>query len=101
MAYPKAKLKSSGDKASSSFRPIWIGKLSDKCLAVRNQKHLVYGFFVTSLWLQCSLGFLPATLCMKSPWEFVMVYPVSSLHHSWKSNSGRHTVSRVVLNVQP
>jgi hypothetical protein len=32
MAYSKAKLKSSGDKASPCFRPFWIGKLSDKCL---------------------------------------------------------------------
>jgi hypothetical protein len=31
MAYSKAKLKSSGDKASPCFRPFWIGKLSDKC----------------------------------------------------------------------
>jgi hypothetical protein len=27
MAYSKAKLKSSGDKASSCFRPFWIGQL--------------------------------------------------------------------------
>jgi hypothetical protein len=32
MAYSKAKLKSSGDKASPCFRPFWIGKLSDRCL---------------------------------------------------------------------
>jgi hypothetical protein len=30
MAYFKAKLKSSDDKASTYFRPIWVGKLSDK-----------------------------------------------------------------------
>jgi hypothetical protein len=35
MACSKAKLKSSGDKASPSFRPFWIGKLSDKCLPIR------------------------------------------------------------------
>jgi hypothetical protein len=35
MAYSKAKLKSSGDKASPCFRPFWIGKLSDKCLPIR------------------------------------------------------------------
>jgi hypothetical protein len=33
MAYSKAKLKSSGDKASPCFRPFWTGKLSDKCSA--------------------------------------------------------------------
>jgi hypothetical protein len=32
MAYSKAKLKSSGDRASPCFRPFWIRKLSDKCL---------------------------------------------------------------------
>jgi hypothetical protein len=35
MAYSKAKLKSSGDKASPCFRPFWIEKLSDKCLPIR------------------------------------------------------------------
>jgi hypothetical protein len=35
MAYFKAKLKSSGDRASPCFRPFWIGKLSDKCLPIR------------------------------------------------------------------
>jgi hypothetical protein len=34
MAYPKAKFKSSGDKASPCFRPFWIGKLSDICLPI-------------------------------------------------------------------
>jgi hypothetical protein len=29
MAYSKAKLKSSGDKASPCFLPFWKGKLSD------------------------------------------------------------------------
>jgi hypothetical protein len=33
MAYSNAKLKSSGDRASY-FRPFWIGKLSDNCLAI-------------------------------------------------------------------
>jgi hypothetical protein len=35
MAYSKAKLKSSGNKASPYFRPFWIGKLSYKCLPIR------------------------------------------------------------------
>jgi hypothetical protein len=30
MAYPKEKLKSSGDKAAPCFRPFWIEELSDK-----------------------------------------------------------------------
>jgi hypothetical protein len=34
MAYCKAKLKRNGDKASSSFRPFWIGKLSEKYLPI-------------------------------------------------------------------
>jgi hypothetical protein len=42
MAYSKAKLESSGDKASACFRPFWIGKLSDKCLPVWS---LFYGSF--------------------------------------------------------
>jgi hypothetical protein len=32
MAYYKAKLKSSGDRASPYFKPFWIEKLSDKYL---------------------------------------------------------------------
>jgi hypothetical protein len=39
MAYSKAKLKSSGDKASPCFRPVWIGKLSDKCLPIRTSNN--------------------------------------------------------------
>jgi hypothetical protein len=34
MTYSRAKMKSSGDKASPSFRPFWIGKISDKCLPI-------------------------------------------------------------------
>jgi hypothetical protein len=34
MAYSKAKLKSSHDKAAPSFKPFWIGKLSNKCLSI-------------------------------------------------------------------
>jgi hypothetical protein len=34
MPYCKAKLKSSGVRASPCFRPFWIGKLSGKCLLV-------------------------------------------------------------------
>jgi hypothetical protein len=40
MAYSKAKLKSSGDRASPCFRPFWIGKLSDKCLPIRKADSL-------------------------------------------------------------
>jgi hypothetical protein len=35
MANSKAKLESSGVKASPCFRPFWIRKLSDKCVPVR------------------------------------------------------------------
>jgi hypothetical protein len=35
MAYSKAKLKSSGIKASPSLRPFWIRKLSDKYLPIQ------------------------------------------------------------------
>jgi hypothetical protein len=35
MTYSKAKLKSSGDNSSPGFRPLWIPKLSDKCLPVQ------------------------------------------------------------------
>jgi hypothetical protein len=35
MAYTKAKLESSGDKASPYFRSLWIGTLSDKFLHIR------------------------------------------------------------------
>jgi hypothetical protein len=34
MAYSKAKLKSSDEKASPCFRPFCIGKLSDKCFII-------------------------------------------------------------------
>jgi hypothetical protein len=34
MAYTKAKLKSGDYKASPCFRPLWIGKLSEKCLPI-------------------------------------------------------------------
>jgi hypothetical protein len=36
MAYSKAKLKSSGDKASPCFRPFWIGKLVAKIAERKN-----------------------------------------------------------------
>jgi hypothetical protein len=35
MAYSKAKLKSSGDKASPCFILFWIGKISEKCLRIQ------------------------------------------------------------------
>jgi hypothetical protein len=35
MAYSKAKLKSSGDRASPYFSPFWIGKLSEQFLPIR------------------------------------------------------------------
>jgi hypothetical protein len=50
MAYSKAKLKSSGDKASLYFIPVWIGNLSDKCLPIRTLmyvsfKHILIIYF--------------------------------------------------------
>jgi hypothetical protein len=42
MAYSKAKLKCSGDGTSPCFRPIWRGKLSDKCLPVIPIKFLLH-----------------------------------------------------------
>jgi hypothetical protein len=62
MAYSKAKLKSSGDKASSCFSPFWIGKLSDKCLPIQTF-HLFH------------MGF-PATA------EFFFVYAFNCFHDS-------------------
>jgi hypothetical protein len=48
MAYSKAKLKSSGDKASPCFRPFWIGKLSDRCLNLLKLLYLINNsYFVT------------------------------------------------------
>jgi hypothetical protein len=46
MAYSKAKLKSSCDKASPCFKPFWKGKLSEKCLHIQtllyvSLKHLL------------------------------------------------------------
>jgi hypothetical protein len=35
MAYSKAKLKSSGDKAPPCFRPFWIGKLSEPVIILK------------------------------------------------------------------
>jgi hypothetical protein len=51
MAYSKAKLKSSGDRASPCSRPIWIGKLSDKCLLLWTSlyvsfKHILINGFI-------------------------------------------------------
>jgi hypothetical protein len=45
MAYSKAKLKSSGDRASPCFRPFWIRKLSDKCLPVQNLPYCPFKHF--------------------------------------------------------
>jgi ABC-type branched-subunit amino acid transport system permease subunit len=42
MAYSKAKLKSSDDTASPYFRPFWIGKLSEKYLAIWTLLHVSF-----------------------------------------------------------
>jgi hypothetical protein len=42
MSYSKAKLKSSGDKASLCKRVFWIGKLSDEHLPIRTLLHISF-----------------------------------------------------------
>jgi hypothetical protein len=48
MAYSKAKLKSSGDKASHCFRSVWIGKLSDKGLPIQTLLYVSFKHILTS-----------------------------------------------------
>jgi hypothetical protein len=45
MAYSKVKLKSSGDKASTYFKPFRIGKQSDKCLPIWTVLYVLYVSF--------------------------------------------------------
>jgi hypothetical protein len=54
MAYSKAKLKSSGDKASPCFRPFWIGKLSAKCLPIQTLLYVCIGKHLSDLLTKCS-----------------------------------------------
>jgi hypothetical protein len=49
MAYSKAKLKSSSDKASHCFRPFWIRKLSDKCLPIQTLLYVSFKHILISL----------------------------------------------------
>jgi hypothetical protein len=49
MAYYRAKLKSSGNKASSCFKPFWIGKLSDKCLPIWTLLYVSFKHILISL----------------------------------------------------
>ena len=49
MTYSKAKLKSSGDKASPCFRLFLIGYLSDKCLPTRTLLHVSFRHIVVSI----------------------------------------------------
>jgi hypothetical protein len=49
MAYYKAKLKSSGDRASPCFRPFGIGKRSDKCLPARNLINVSFRHILISI----------------------------------------------------
>jgi hypothetical protein len=48
MAYSKAKLKSSGDKAYPCFRPFCIGKLSDKYLPIRSLLYVLFKHILIS-----------------------------------------------------
>jgi hypothetical protein len=45
----KAKLKSSGDKASPCFKPFWIGKLSDQYLPIRTLLYVSFKQILMSL----------------------------------------------------
>jgi hypothetical protein len=65
--YSKAKLKNSDDKTSPCFRPLWTGKLSDKCLPIRT---LLYVSFT------CVILFSPASL-MGTPNSMRMLYDTS------------------------
>jgi hypothetical protein len=49
MAYSKAKLKSSSEKASHCFRPFWIRKLSDKCLPIQTLLYISFKHILISL----------------------------------------------------
>jgi hypothetical protein len=49
MAYSKATLKNSGDKASPCFKPFWIVRPSDKCLPVLTLLCISFKRFVISL----------------------------------------------------
>jgi hypothetical protein len=49
MAYSKAKLKSSGDKASHCLRPFWKGKISDKCLPIQTLPYVSFKHILISL----------------------------------------------------
>jgi hypothetical protein len=49
MAYPKVKLKSSGDKTSPYFKSFWIGKLSDKCLPIQTLLYVSIKHILISL----------------------------------------------------
>jgi hypothetical protein len=55
MAYSKAKLKSSGDRASPCFRPFWIGNLSDKCLPIRTLLYVSFKHILINLDPLCGL----------------------------------------------
>jgi hypothetical protein len=71
MAYSKAKLKSSDDKASPCFRPFWIGKLSDKCLPIR-----------TLLYVSFKHIFISLTSFMGTPTSVRILYNTSLLTES-------------------
>jgi hypothetical protein len=49
MVYSKAKLKSGGDRASPCFRPLWIGKLSDKYLPAWTLVYLSFKHILINL----------------------------------------------------
>jgi hypothetical protein len=85
MTYSKAKLKSSGDRASHCFRPFWIGKLSHKCLPIRTLLYVSFKHILINL-----------TSFMGTPNFMRVLYKTSPLNESWallKSMNSLYTVS--------
>jgi hypothetical protein len=65
---PNDMLKRIGDKASPSFRPFWIGKLSDKCLPIRTLLYVSFKHILIRL-----------TNFMKTPHSMRIFYNISLL----------------------
>jgi hypothetical protein len=59
MAYSKAKLKISGDKAYSCFGPYWLRKLSDKYLPLRTLTYVK--------WVSCHESMVHPQVADRSP----------------------------------
>jgi hypothetical protein len=48
-AYSKAEMKSSDDKASPYFKPLWIGNISDKRLLMRTLLYVSFKYILITL----------------------------------------------------